>query len=148
MEDTSAIADGFLDNTFAQNQNIPLIPLDKPLRLKVVDSRDSSAGAITHYAEVDLLIGYYSERIKLYVTKLACYNIILGYTWLRKHNPYSDHGDGFICFNSNYCKEFCLPSNIHQEVVKTIGHLPPLHPAPQRFLLRQVNATAFDILSK
>jgi hypothetical protein len=28
---------------------------------------------------MDLLISYYSERIKLYVTKLACYNIILGY---------------------------------------------------------------------
>jgi hypothetical protein len=64
---------------FAQNQNIPLTPLDKPLRLKVIDNRDSSAGAIIYYAEVDLLISYYSERIKLYVTKLACYNIILGY---------------------------------------------------------------------
>jgi hypothetical protein len=64
---------------FAQNQNIPLTPLDKPLRLKVIDGRDSSASAITYYAEVDLFIGYYSERIKLYVTKLICYNIILGY---------------------------------------------------------------------
>jgi hypothetical protein len=62
---------------FAQNQNIPLTPLDKPLRLKVIDGRDSSVGAIIYYAEVDLLIGYYSERIKLYVTKLARYNIIL-----------------------------------------------------------------------
>jgi Reverse transcriptase (RNA-dependent DNA polymerase) len=41
-----------------------------------------------------------------------------------------------------------LPSNIHQEVVKTIGYLPPLHPAPQRLLLRRVNTIAFDILSK
>jgi Reverse transcriptase (RNA-dependent DNA polymerase) len=41
-----------------------------------------------------------------------------------------------------------LPSNIHQEVVKTIGHLPPLHPAPQRLPFRRVNTTAFDILSK
>jgi hypothetical protein len=65
---------------FVQNQNIPLTPFDKPLCLKVIDSRDSFAGAITYYAEVDLFIGYYSERIKLYVTKLACYNIILGYT--------------------------------------------------------------------
>jgi hypothetical protein len=80
MENTSAIADGFLDNMFAQNQNIPLTPLDKPLRLKVIDSRDSFAGAIIYYAEVDLLIGYYSEQIKLYITKLVCYNIILGYT--------------------------------------------------------------------
>jgi hypothetical protein len=64
---------------FVQNQNIPLTPLDKLLRLKVIDSRDSSASAITYYTEVDLLIGYYSERIKLYVMKLVCYNIILGY---------------------------------------------------------------------
>jgi hypothetical protein len=65
---------------FAQNQNIPLIFFNKPLYLKIIDSRDSSAGAIIYYAEVDLFIDYYSERIKLYITKLACYNIILGYT--------------------------------------------------------------------
>jgi hypothetical protein len=79
MEDTSTIADRFLDNIFVQNQNIPLTPLDKPLCLKIIDSRDSFANTIIYYTEVDLLINYYLERIKLYVTKLACYNIILGY---------------------------------------------------------------------
>jgi hypothetical protein len=79
MEDTSAIVNRFLNNTFAQNQNILLTPLDKFLHLKIIDSRDSSTGAIIYYTEVDLFISYYSERIKLYVTKLACYNIILGY---------------------------------------------------------------------
>jgi hypothetical protein len=64
---------------FAQNQNILLTPLDKPLRLKVIDNRDSSTSAITYYTEVDLLISYYSERIKLYITKLIYYNIILGH---------------------------------------------------------------------
>jgi hypothetical protein len=79
MEDTSTTIDGFLDNMFVQNQNIPLTPLDKPLRLKVIDNKDSSASAIIYYTKVNLLIGYYSERIKLYITKLVCYNIILGY---------------------------------------------------------------------
>jgi hypothetical protein len=41
-----------------------------------------------------------------------------------------------------------LPSNIHQEIIKTIGHLPLLYLAPQYLLLRRVNTTAFDILSK
>jgi hypothetical protein len=41
-----------------------------------------------------------------------------------------------------------LPSNIYQEVVKTIGYLPLLYPAPQHFLLQRVNTTAFDIFSK
>jgi hypothetical protein len=79
IEDISTIVDRFLDNIFVQNQNILLTPLDKSLHLKVIDGRDSSASAIIYYAEVDLLIGYYSERIKLYVMKLVCYNIILGY---------------------------------------------------------------------
>jgi hypothetical protein len=79
MEDTSTIADRFLDNIFVQNQNIPLTPLDKLLHLKVINSKNSSISAIIYYTEVDLLISYYSERIKLYITKLICYNIILGY---------------------------------------------------------------------
>jgi hypothetical protein len=41
-----------------------------------------------------------------------------------------------------------LPSNIYQKVVKTISHLPPLHPVPQHFLFRRVNAITFDIFSK
>jgi hypothetical protein len=79
MENTGTIIDRFLDNIFAQNQNIPLTLLDKFLYLKIIDNRDSSAGAIIYYTEIDLFINYYSEQIKLYVTKLICYNIILGY---------------------------------------------------------------------
>jgi hypothetical protein len=79
MENTNTIANRFLDNIFAQNQNIPLTPLDKLLYLKVINNRDSFTSVIIYYTEVDFLIGYYSERIKLYVTKLVCYNIILGY---------------------------------------------------------------------
>jgi hypothetical protein len=79
MEDTNTIIDRFLDNIFAQNQNIPLTPFDKPLCLKVIDNRDSSTSTIIYYTKIDFLIGYYSERIKLYITKLIYYNIILGY---------------------------------------------------------------------
>jgi hypothetical protein len=61
MENTSAIIEGFLDNIFAQNQNIPLTFLNKPLYLKIIDSRDSSASVIIYYTEVNLLISYYSE---------------------------------------------------------------------------------------
>jgi hypothetical protein len=64
---------------FVQNQNIPLTLFDKPLYLKIINNRDFSASAIIYYTEINLFIGYYSEQIKLYVTKLACYNIILGY---------------------------------------------------------------------
>jgi hypothetical protein len=64
---------------FVQNQNIFLTLFDKPLRLKIINNRDSFTGAIIYYAEMDFFISYYSERIKLYITKLVYYNIILGY---------------------------------------------------------------------
>jgi hypothetical protein len=62
-----------------QNQNILLTPLNKLLHLKIIDSKNSFASAIIYYTEVDLLISYYSEQIKLYITKLIYYNIILSY---------------------------------------------------------------------
>jgi hypothetical protein len=79
MEDTSTITNRFLDNMFTQNQNILLIFLNKLLYLKIIDNRDSSISTIIYYTEINLLIGYYSERIKLYIMKLIYYNIILGY---------------------------------------------------------------------
>lgn len=148
MVDTGATADGFLDNTFAQERNIPLTKLEKPLRLTVVDGRDSSAGAITHCADVDLRIGSHLEHIKLYVTKLGRYDIILGHPWLRRHSGHPDFADGYIRFNSTYCRNNCLPSNIHQEVVRTTGPVPSLPPSPQRGSPRRVNAAAFDVLSR
>jgi hypothetical protein len=79
MENTSTIINRFLNNIFVQNQNIPLTPLDKSLRLKIINNRNSSASIIIYYAEINFFINYYSKRIKLYITKLIYYNIVLGY---------------------------------------------------------------------
>jgi hypothetical protein len=41
-----------------------------------------------------------------------------------------------------------LPLGTHQEVVYTIGHVPPLRLAPPRLPIQRVNASAFNLLSK
>lgn len=150
MKDSGATADGFIDETFVRTYNIPLTQLVHPKRLTVVDGRDSSAGAVTHFALLDLHIGSHSEQIPLYVTKLGRYSIILGHTWLRKHNPHPDYSRGLLSFNSLRCRKHCLPRHIHQEVIQTINTSAPRLSLQERKvpLPRRVGAASFDLLSK
>lgn len=148
LKDTGATAHGFLDFAFAQKQHIPLIPLDRPIRLRVVDGRDSSAGAITHFADLTLSIGHHTEMTRFYATKLGRYDVILGHPWLRKHDPKVSYGDGFISFNSSYCRKSCLPAGLHQEVVRSITRYPVGPTEPCGPLPRRINAVTFDSLSR
>ena len=52
-----------------------------------VDGTKNSAGNITHSA--DIIIDYqgHREKVTAEVTELGKNQVILGYTWLKKHNP-------------------------------------------------------------
>ena len=52
-----------------------------------VDGTKNSAGNITHLA--DIIIDYqgHCEKVTAKVTDLGKNQVILGYTWLKKHNP-------------------------------------------------------------
>jgi hypothetical protein len=50
MKNNNIIREIFLDESFAQKYNLIITKLDQPLRLRVVNSRDSSASSITYSA--------------------------------------------------------------------------------------------------
>jgi hypothetical protein len=50
IKDNSIIKETFLNKSFAQRYNLIITKLDQPLRLRVIDNKDSSAGNITHSA--------------------------------------------------------------------------------------------------
>jgi hypothetical protein len=50
MKDNGIIGKTFLDEFFAQKYNLIITKLDQPLRLRVINSKDSSAGSITYSA--------------------------------------------------------------------------------------------------
>jgi hypothetical protein len=50
MKDNSITGEVFLDEFFAQRYNLTITKLDQPLRLRIIDGRDSSAGSITYSA--------------------------------------------------------------------------------------------------
>jgi predicted aspartyl protease len=77
----------FIDIEWAKLNNIPTRPLTNPIPVYNVDSTTNNAGAITDIAEVILRYEQHSERTQLAITHLGKQSLILGYNWLRNHNP-------------------------------------------------------------
>jgi hypothetical protein len=77
----------FIDIEWAKLNNVPTHPLTKPILVYNVDGTANDAGAITDIADVILRYENHSERTQLAVTCLGKQSLILGYNWLRNHNP-------------------------------------------------------------
>jgi hypothetical protein len=69
---------GFVNQSWAASHELPLKKLKKPFELKIFNGKNAKSGIITHYVETRLKTEDYCEEIKLFVTQLAHYPIILG----------------------------------------------------------------------
>jgi hypothetical protein len=77
----------FIDIEWAKLNNIPTCPLTNPIPVYNVDGTANDAGMITDITDVVLRYQNHSERTQLAVTRLGKQSMILGYNWLRNHNP-------------------------------------------------------------
>jgi hypothetical protein len=77
----------FIDIEWAKLNNIPTCPLTKPIPVYNVNGTANDAGMITDIANVILRHEKHSECTQLAVTRLGKQSLILGYNWLRNHNP-------------------------------------------------------------
>jgi hypothetical protein len=77
----------FIDIEWAKLNNVPTHPLTNPIPVYNVDGSANEAGAITDIANVILRYEQHSERTQPAVTRLGKQSLILGYNWLRNHNP-------------------------------------------------------------
>ena len=70
----------FIDKKWAKDKNIPLTLLQNPIPVFNVDGTKNSA---------DIIIDYHGHREKVTaeVMDLGKNQVILGYMWLKKHNP-------------------------------------------------------------
>jgi hypothetical protein len=78
MTDTGAEGKGFVDQSWAASHELPLKKLKKPFGLKVFDGKNAENGMITYYVKTRLKTEDHCEKIKLFVTQLAYYPVILG----------------------------------------------------------------------
>jgi hypothetical protein len=77
----------FIDIEWAKLNNIPTRPLMNPIPVYNVDGTANDAGMITDITDVVLRYENHSEHTQLAVTRLGKQSMILGYNWLRNHNP-------------------------------------------------------------
>jgi hypothetical protein len=99
----------FIDRDFALKNGFELRRKAVPEVLTVVDGRTSVAGDLTHEVTIQLLIDQHLENVVFQVTKLGSVPLILGKTWLRRHNPLIDWVNNTVNFRSAWCQAHCLP---------------------------------------
>jgi hypothetical protein len=86
----------FMDSEFVKLHNIPLIKLRKPQITRNTDGTLNEQGVVTHKAIIDLRINRKEEPTSFFIAGLGKDNIILGLTWLRKHNPIVNWKGGML----------------------------------------------------
>lgn len=108
----SGAEDSFISHQYVQQANIPIEPLQTPLRVTALDGH--LLAEITHQtAPVYLVLsGNHCENIQLKVMSATTTPLILGFPWLVLHNPQIDWTRHTILSWSAHCHSECLRSAV------------------------------------
>uniref|UniRef100_A0A0W0F4H4 RNA-directed DNA polymerase n=1 Tax=Moniliophthora roreri TaxID=221103 RepID=A0A0W0F4H4_MONRR len=79
--------DKFIDKDYAKSNGFVLCPLSPPIPVYNVDGTPNCLGTITEMADVVLKYKDHTECTMFAVTSLGKQTVLLGYSWLEKHNP-------------------------------------------------------------
>ena len=95
MVDVDALLDSgatgvFMDRKFAEHNGITMWKLDKWIHMYNVDGILNQGGSITHETTMMMLHKGHHEKAVFKVCDLGKSNIIISFTWLKKHNPEID----------------------------------------------------------
>jgi Zinc knuckle/Retroviral aspartyl protease len=135
MVDSGATGYSFVNESFAHEHQMKLIPLSHSRVVQMFDGSPPSSGMITHVVRGQLSIGQHTETT-FFVTKLSGYEVILGIPWLRRHNLTIDWPLNRLNFSSSHCRSHCLR---HRLPLSIQGRIPEQRhevPEPQSTILQ------------
>ncbi|KAK3513361.1 hypothetical protein QTP70_012340 [Hemibagrus guttatus] len=128
----SRVAVNLIDGALVEKLGIPTFPCMPPLKITAIDSQPIGEGYLKSQTELlEFRVGlFHCERLAFYVTSSPANPIILGFPWLRRHDPQSS---GELVRWSLACAERCL-QNLVPRLCRTTcvremspttpGHLP------------------------
>ena len=96
----------FIDMAVTKRLGLMLEALANPIHVFNVDGSHNSAGDVTHAINITVNCLGHREELRAKVTNLGKNSLILGYMWLKKHNPSIDWEKGIVKFN--WCPRSCL----------------------------------------
>ena len=89
----------FIDKDFVHTKGISTQNIFRPIPVFNVDGSPNKAGQISEVVDVVLCYKTHSERMLLAVSNLRKQSMILGYTWLKDHNPEVNWQTGEVQMN-------------------------------------------------
>jgi hypothetical protein len=95
----SGATSSFIDQGFAQRNEIPIMYTDRPIQVYNTDRTLNNNRAITGYVEILLQIEQHTEQIRLGITSLGKLDTILGLSWMKTHNPSINWEEGWVHFD-------------------------------------------------
>ena len=96
--DSGAIS-RFIDKDFVHTKDITTWSISHSIPVYNVDGSPNKAGQISKVVDVVLRYKTHSKRTLLAVSSLGRQSMILGYTWLKDHNPEVDWQTGEVQMN-------------------------------------------------
>jgi hypothetical protein len=85
--------------------NIPTKTLAYPIPVYNADGTLNKAGSITQTAELVMTIGDHVETLTFAITNIGSSDVIIGFSWLKLHNPLVNWRTGKLCFMN--CPSSC-----------------------------------------
>ena len=80
----------FIDQQLAKENWIRTLPLGYDITPRNIDGTTNKGSLINKYVNITMGIGAAETQEKLLVTDLRSHQVILGLSWLQKHNPQID----------------------------------------------------------
>ena len=96
----------FIDTSVTEQLGLLLEALATPIHVFNVDGSCNSAGDVTHTTTITMEYLSHHKELCAEVMNLGKNLLILGYTWLKKHNPVMDWQMGTMKFS-------CCPCSYH-----------------------------------
>jgi len=84
----------FIDRVVMENNNLEMYKLANPYYVINVESTPNKVGQITEYVQAYVEIGSHKTTQYLFVTNLENKEMLIGYSYLYKHNPNIDWRKG------------------------------------------------------
>jgi hypothetical protein len=95
----------FMDRAYVERNRLTTRKLLRPIPVYNVDGTLNEAGSITEIVDVILRFNDHSERTSFAVTNLGKQDVILGFTWLKEHNPEINWNTGEVLMSR--CPDKC-----------------------------------------
>ncbi|KAK3537692.1 hypothetical protein QTP70_017902 [Hemibagrus guttatus] len=106
----SEAAVNLINRALVEELRIPTIPCMPTLRIMAIDSQPIGGGYLTHQTELlEFQVGlFHREWLPFYVTSSPANPVILGFPWLRQHDPQISWHTGELVHWSATCLSKCL----------------------------------------